>query len=110
MSIQIVDKVQVFLKDKHTRNQVLVIVALLIFITFAIFSDYGLLHSIKLQSKNANMHKQIIAEKQLTDSLKNHIIRLRYDTLFIERVAREKYGLVKSGEIIFTVDEDENEN
>lgn len=109
MKIQFIDKIVAFVKDKQLRKQFLYIFALLAFIIFAVFSDYGLLNTIKLQHECADIIEQNHQETLVTDSLVRHINSLRYDTLYIERVAREKYGLVKPGEKIFIINE-ENED
>ena len=107
MKIEFINKITEFFADKHTRRQVLFIVALLIFISLVLFSDYGLLNTVKLQNRRADINNSHQEEMSLTDSLKRHIKQLKYDTLFIERVAREKYGLVKPGEKIFVIEEEE---
>ncbi len=107
MKIEFINTIKDFFADGHTRKQVLFIVALLTFIGLVLFSDYGLLNTVKLQNERLEIRRKQKEELIVTDSLKRHIKRLRYDTLYIERVAREKFGLVKPGEKIFVVEEDE---
>ncbi len=107
MKIEFINKIKYFFADGYTRKQVLFIVALIIFIGLVLFSDYGLLNTVKLQNERSKIRKKHNHELLLTDSLKRHIKRLKYDTLYIERVAREKYGLVKPGEKIFVIEEEE---
>lgn len=109
MKIQFINKIVEFVKDKQLRKQFLYIFALLAFIIFAVFSDYGLLNTIKLQNECSKVIEQNHKETIIRDSLVRHIKSLRYDTLYIERVAREKYGLIKPGEKIFIVNQDDEE-
>lgn len=102
------DKVTEFLKNKQYRKQVMYIIVLVLFILFAGFSDYGLINTVRLQNRQSELREEYLRLEHEKDSLHRHIERLRYDTLYIERVAREKYGLIKPGEIIFSVEEDEN--
>lgn len=96
-----------FIQDKNRVKKYILTLLILIFVTFAFFSDYGIINTIKLQHTQSILNKQIAEENRITDSLKNHIHRLQTDTLFIERVAREKYGLVKPGETVFIIQEEE---
>lgn len=97
----------VFFKDKERVRKYIVTLLILLFVSFAFFSDYGIINTVKLQHVQSGLHKRIVRGTSITDSLKNHIIRLHTDTLFIERVAREKYGLVKRGETVFIINEEE---
>ena len=63
-----------------------------------LFSKHGLITRIQLENQKKEIQQKIKNEKRISDSLKNVIRSLRYDTLEIEREAREKYGMVKPGE------------
>ena len=68
---------------------------------FLLFSSYGLFKSIKLSSERYDRIDEKIELKKLNDSLRKKIKQLKIDTLEIERVAREKYGMIEPGEKIY---------
>lgn len=86
---------------RFKRKLILVISVLALIFGFILFSPYGVIKSIKLASeKKANYEelKHLINEN---DSLRKKIKGMYTDTLEIERVAREKYGMIKKGEKIY---------
>lgn len=68
-----------------------------------LFSEYGIIKRISLESDKDELYDKIAYEKQAADSLKNEIKLLKYDSTEIERIAREKYGLMKKGEKIYYI-------
>ena len=65
------------------------------------FSSYGVIKSIKLASTRLEKLDELKELKMENDSLRKKIIQLKTDTLEIEKVAREKYGMIKPGEKIY---------
>lgn len=64
---------------------------------------YGLIHYRHLK----NQHRQLELERQqflaqMVD-LEQEINRLKNDTLYIEQVARERYGFARKGERVYKV-------
>jgi len=51
---------------------------------------------------------QIAAARMEIDSLRNEIFKLQNDTAYIERIAREKLGMVRKGETIIKFVEEKN--
>jgi len=96
-----------FLENRKSRNQLLVIVSIAVAGFFVLFSDYGLIKRISLMNTNRNLVNSIEESQRRADSLKSDIELLRYDTLTIERIAREKYGLIKSGETVIIINSDD---
>lgn len=66
-----------------------------------IFSDYGLVKIIKNHIAKNNLQTKIIKQEKLYDSLSSRIEKLKFDTLEIERISRETYGMVKQNENIY---------
>lgn len=80
---------------------------LLVFVGIVIiFTDFGLLRRYKLEFEKANIDKEIRNQKQISDSLLRVVTKMQNDTFEIERIAREKYGLVKSKEQIYFISGD----
>lgn len=71
------------------------------------FSNSGLIKRLSLEARYDRAAQELLVEENLRDSLRQEIERLRGDTAAIEKVARERYGMVRPGERIFTVDEGE---
>jgi cell division protein FtsB len=76
-------------------------VVILIFGSFVIFSPYGVVKSIKLVAQRYSSLEEIKNLKKENDSLRDEIKQLKTDTLEIEKVAREQYGMVKKGEKVY---------
>lgn len=94
--------------DNKKRRKLLIGGSLLLaLLVFVLFSDHGVVKRISLESEKVNMIEEIRNEQRIRDSLNQRIEELRYDTTEIERVAREKYGMVKEGEKIYYIPEDE---
>lgn len=87
----------------------IVIVGLALFMTFVLFSRYGLINRLELESAKNELKDKIAAEIQRGDSLKAVIHGLKYDTTEIERIAREKYGMVKEGEKVYYIEKEKKE-
>ena len=91
-----------------TRKKLLLaaIVGLPILAVF-IFSNRGLLKRVSLENRHATAQEQLLLEERVRDSLEAEIELLEHDSSAIERVARERYGMVRPGEKIYMVDEEE---
>ena len=89
-------------KKIKLRFYVFSILLCLGFITL-VFSDFGLKDLLKLkQQKNQlNFKIQTLYEQQL--SLQQEIKSLTNDSNYIEKIAREKFLMVKPGEKVFRV-------
>ncbi|MBI5325852.1 MAG: septum formation initiator family protein [Ignavibacteriae bacterium] len=100
------DRIKNFITEK-TKNPKLIITLLLLTIVlgFLLFSNYGLYTRLKLEDQKEELNKQIIIEQITQDSLKHEINKLKNDNNEIERVAREKYGMVKPGEKVYLIEQ-----
>ena len=70
---------------------------------FLLFNDFGLIHWIKLNSKKLVIQNDL--EQLLSQQVKlsEEINRLNVDQEYIEKIARERFMLVKPGEKVFKV-------
>lgn len=84
----------------------LILLSFLFIIIF--FSNYGVLKRIRLELEANEMKEEIKQLNSTHDSLMNRIKEAETDTFEIEKVAREKYGLVRPGEKIFFIEKDTN--
>ncbi len=88
-------------KLKIKRKALIVGIVIIIAGTFFLFSPYGIIKSLKLANQKNNSYKELLEMKNTNDSLRKKIIEIRTDTLEIERIAREKYGMIKQGEKVY---------
>ena len=68
-----------------------------------IFGDHGLLKLYKIKNERQLIQKKIASLREEREKLKNEKIKIENDLNYIEKIAREKYKMVKPGEKIFKV-------
>ena len=81
-------------------------IVFLIFFSFAIvfiFGDHGLLKLYNIKNERRIIQKKITQLREEKEILKNEKSKIENDLDYIERIAREKYKMVKPGEKIFKV-------
>ena len=84
-------------------------VVFLIFFSFAIvfiFGDHGLLKLYNIKNERKMIQKKISQLREEKEILKNEKSKIENDLDYIEKIAREKYKMVKPGEKIFKVIDD----
>jgi cell division protein FtsB len=70
------------------------------FLTYIfLFGDYGYLARRKLSIQISQLEKKIEVFKEQNNNLAQEIEALKNDPQIIERIARERLGLIKEGEI-----------
>ncbi|GIV53980.1 MAG: hypothetical protein KatS3mg039_0498 [Candidatus Kapaibacterium sp.] len=68
-----------------------------------IFSRYGILTRIELEHTDSALDHAIEQQRHINDSLVQYRSRLLRDTLLIEQLARERYGMTRPGETVLIV-------
>lgn len=68
-----------------------------------VFSDFGLLKRIELESEKNALLENKSKEIMIRDSLKSAKMKLESDFTEIERIAREYYGYVIPGETVYII-------
>ena len=68
-----------------------------------IFGDHGLLKLYKIKNERQVIQKRIASLREEREKLKGEKIKIENDLNYIEKIAREKYKMVKPGEKIFKV-------
>jgi cell division protein FtsB len=68
-----------------------------------IFGDHGLLKLYKIKNERHLIQKKIASLREEREKLKTEKIKIENDLNYIEKIAREKYKMVKPGEKIFKV-------
>ena len=90
------------LKHKKTQFKFLSLIILLQ-ILFLLFNDFGFITWIQQNSKKTALHIEV--EQLLAQQIKLQveITKLNVDQEYIEKIARERFMLVKPGEKVFKV-------
>lgn len=70
---------------------------------FILFTKHGLIMRLRLESREQVINADIQEQQVFRDSLRKQIHTLISDTLEIERLARQNYGMVKPGEEVYFV-------
>ncbi len=78
-------------------------VALILFIAAAIFGDHGFVHLLRMRNEQHRLEQTAFALQQHNEHLRQYIQRLRADDRYLERLARERWGGVKKGEILYRI-------
>lgn len=104
-------------KDKKKLNEFLrkrlknrrVVLALIIGVPlamFVLFGSRGVLQRVKLQQQKAELELKIREAEAETERLQAESKALDGDERAIEKVAREKYGMLRKGEKVYKVTPD----
>ena len=93
-------------KKKHkwiiiTVISVLVLAVLCALLYFSLNSESSVLNLYRSSKKNIVMEKEIIELNATIDSLTITIEKLKNDTAYIERIAREKLGMARKDEKVY---------
>ena len=70
---------------------------------FLILNQHGLVRLYKLRAEQAELEVQIQALRERSEQLYTENVNLEDNLEYIERLAREKYRMVKRGEKVFRV-------
>ncbi len=79
------------------------IVALIIGISAVFFGDDGLLSYIKLKREIQELKDRKIVYEELELELLEEKDKLDNDNKYLEKIAREKYRMVKKGETVYRI-------
>ncbi len=72
-------------------------------VAWLVFSRYGLLTRFDVERTERMLDQAIQRQRYINDSLAQYRQRLLSDTLLIEQLARERYGMTRPGEIVLIV-------
>jgi cell division protein DivIC len=78
-------------------------VLLVLFVVAAVNGERGLLDLLRLRSEQRELEHVAFQLQQRNEALRERIRHLQSDDAYIEKLARERLGLAKKGEIIYWV-------
>jgi len=76
-------------------------VFILIFLSFTIFGERGLLRIYHLDREKEEIQQRAAILKAENDKLKREIEALKTDRRYLESIARKDFGLVRKNEVIY---------
>ncbi|MBI4429014.1 MAG: septum formation initiator family protein [Ignavibacteriales bacterium] len=74
--------------------------------SYALFGNHGVLTRLRLERQRTEMMEKVRQAEEETKKLQSQIKALEGDKKTIEKIAREKYGMVREGETIYRVKKD----
>lgn len=96
-----------FASRRRTYYRLAIAGVIIFAVWFGLFSGYGALTRSSLETDCNAIRTQIEAQQSTADSLHKYIKALLYDTIEIERIARERYGMIKPGEKVYIIRREE---
>jgi len=69
----------------------------------AVFHENGILNAYRFEQEQVKMKKENEVLRQKNDQLKKEILSLKSDPYTIEKIAREKLNLAKSGDKVYRI-------
>ncbi|MBW7887507.1 MAG: septum formation initiator family protein [Bacteroidetes bacterium] len=93
----------IYQKAKENPLRAIVIGILAILFVVAFFSSNGIYARLKLESQKKEIQEKIRTAEEEQEKLKAASKALEGDDKAIEKVAREKYGMVREGEKVYKV-------
>ena len=93
-------------KRQKKKNKLKIYFLLIIFltgVTFLFTVDFGIIKLINLKQERSDLQLEI--EQLLTQqiTIREEVKKLKYDTSYVEKIARESFLMVKPGEKVFKV-------
>ena len=93
-------------KALRKKSVVITLIVVLPALSFILFSNRGIFQRMSLESDRREMLKKIQEAQHEQQRLLQESKALDSDQKAIEKVAREKYGMVKEGETVYKVKKD----
>lgn len=96
--------------ERRRRNVIFFTIVILAFFYMGIallFGNMGFIKYLKLSKTKSRIEAEITAVDRENKALKAHVTALKDDNFYIEKYAREEYGLAKPDEYIFQFKNDE---
>ncbi len=88
-------------KPRRRLPVLIVVAALLVALYFLLGGARGIVGLFRLRRDVSSLEEQLRSAQTTVDSLEQEIVRLRNDTAYIERMAREKLGMARRDEKVY---------
>ena len=89
---------------KKIKNRLYVLILILVFgFLYLVYTDFGIKKLITVKKEKYNLQTQIQSLMNQQLAIQSEITKLKLDTIYIEKLAREKFLMVRPGEKVFKV-------
>lgn len=90
---------------KRNLKKILLVLILCGIIYYLFFGAYGFINIIKLKRTEIRLKKEKKELLEKREALLDSLRRIKKDTFLIEKIAREKLGMIKDGDTVIIYDE-----
>ena len=94
------------MKSFFSLTNILVVIIVVGCISLLLFSDRGLINLWSLKKEKLEIQNEINDLRNQISMLEKEEERLKFDEKYIEKIAREKFKMVKPGERVFKVNDE----
>jgi cell division protein FtsB len=91
------------LPRKHKGTLAACVMVLVLLVIAAVYGDHGLVDLLRMQHEQRELEHTAFNLQQQNERLRKRVQRLQSDDHYIEKLARERLGLVRKGEIMYRV-------
>ena len=96
------------MKSFLSITNILMVIIIVGCISLLVFSDRGLINLWSLKKEKLEIQNQINDLRNQIAMLEKEEEKLKFDEKYIEKIAREKFKMVKPGERVFKVKDEES--
>jgi len=79
---------------------------LAVVIGFILFGNRGVIQRVKLEMEKQQMIELVKEAEAETEVLRETLNQVSTDDAFIEKIARERYGMIRTGDTVYRIAED----
>lgn len=79
---------------------------IIVVLGFVLFGNRGVIQRINLELEKQQMIERVSEVERETEHLREQLKKVSGDDDFIEQIARERYGMIRSGERVYRIAED----
>ncbi len=88
---------------KSNKKKSAILAGLGVFLFYVMFNSNGIVQRLRLERQKKNIMEKIQETQEEQQKLRNQSQALEGDKKAIEKIAREKYGMVREGEKVYKV-------
>ncbi len=86
-----------------TRRRALFVIIGTLLVSYVLFNNRGVIARVRLEHQRLAMIEKVRAGDEETKRLQSYLKALGGDKKTVEKVAREKYGMARDGEVVYKV-------
>lgn len=89
-----------------TRRSGIITIAAAVLVFYVLFDNKGIITRVRLEMQRKEMAVKVKTDEETTNQLRSDLKALQGEKKTIEKVAREKHGMVREGETVYRVKKD----